>query len=382
MKRLGELDALRGIAACIVVLDHFSLVWMNDRHFTGGYRVINFVLSPLYAGHEAVMLFFLLSGFVLSLPFEAGRPQPYRVYAIRRVTRIYGPYLVALCLALTGAYFLHGRLQDVPGLANQWSQPPSRRLILDHVAFLGEYDTSQFNTVIWSLIHEMRISILFPFLWLLTKKIGNTYSFVLAGGLSLLSILLEHGTVVTLSSWRTTPHYAAFFVIGILLARNYVRLVQPVRLVAPLLAIASFLLFFKGAKPVATLMANSADPNTMAIAEEWVVLAGAAGFVLLAISTRSALTSRVPLFLGRISYSLYLIHVPILMVLTYVGGEMVPALQFPIYMALCLALSTLFCFYIEEPITQWGRRITGGGKQVERAVEPERPAYIAAASDV
>ena len=49
------------------------------------------------------MLFFLLSGFVLSVPYLRGKGQAYPVYLIRRILRIYAPYLAALALAVAGA---------------------------------------------------------------------------------------------------------------------------------------------------------------------------------------------------------------------------------------------------------------------------------------
>ena len=100
-----ELDSLRGLAAITVLNGHYlNLFKVKQGPFVGlGEKVELAHKTPLFAlmaGHESVMLFFVLSGFVLSLPFLNGRTVNYGSYAIRRTFRIYVPYLAALALAL------------------------------------------------------------------------------------------------------------------------------------------------------------------------------------------------------------------------------------------------------------------------------------------
>ena len=69
--RFVELDALRGLAALIVVLHHLRLLWQGDVEPSS--RILRMLLTLLNpAGNGAVILFFVLSGFVLSLPAVAG----------------------------------------------------------------------------------------------------------------------------------------------------------------------------------------------------------------------------------------------------------------------------------------------------------------------
>src|SRR5882762_8330002 len=88
-----QLDALRGIAALMVVINHFVLVgplWWVTR-------------SPLRVvalGHEAVILFFILSGFVLTLQLNSSSRINYLDYLIKRICRIYLPYLAVLLAAI------------------------------------------------------------------------------------------------------------------------------------------------------------------------------------------------------------------------------------------------------------------------------------------
>ncbi len=57
-------------------------------------------LRLLIAGHQAVILFFLLSGFVLTLPYKKKTGLGYGPFLVKRVCRIYLPYLGALALAI------------------------------------------------------------------------------------------------------------------------------------------------------------------------------------------------------------------------------------------------------------------------------------------
>src|ERR1700752_5319544 len=90
--RYEEMDSLRGAAAMMVVLNHFFLA----SYPTGRSEdLVRFLADPLQNGPAAVILFFLLSGFVLSIPVWREKSQSYRVFLTRRVCRIYIPYLFA-----------------------------------------------------------------------------------------------------------------------------------------------------------------------------------------------------------------------------------------------------------------------------------------------
>ncbi|MGH9597467.1 MAG: acyltransferase family protein, partial [Edaphobacter sp.] len=108
-KHFGELDSLRGIAAVAVMFFHFHLLWEESPHHEWSEWLFMFPpLKFLIAGHAAVILFFLLSGFVLALPQIRGKKQRYAEYISKRVCRIYMPYLVALFLAVAFCWRFHG----------------------------------------------------------------------------------------------------------------------------------------------------------------------------------------------------------------------------------------------------------------------------------
>ena len=94
LQRYEELDSLRGLAALTVVFSHFMVVFNINYQDTYGMGLIQnwYKYSPIrlfWAGHEAVILFFILSGFVLTIPFLKNNPFSYKGYLVKRIFRIY-----------------------------------------------------------------------------------------------------------------------------------------------------------------------------------------------------------------------------------------------------------------------------------------------------
>src|SRR5258708_1451464 len=83
--RIGSLDALRGLAALTVVVQHVLSTYGTihswdiaaEQHQIGPFLATRTPLGIFYAGDAAVILFFTLSGFVLALPFLSGRGPTY-----------------------------------------------------------------------------------------------------------------------------------------------------------------------------------------------------------------------------------------------------------------------------------------------------------------
>jgi peptidoglycan/LPS O-acetylase OafA/YrhL len=83
-KHLDKLDAIRGFAAVYVVFYHF---------FGQAKLLPNIVEKVIFSfGQEAVILFFLLSGFVIYVSVERSSKITFSSYFIKRFIRIYFPY--------------------------------------------------------------------------------------------------------------------------------------------------------------------------------------------------------------------------------------------------------------------------------------------------
>ena len=365
-RRFYELDSLRGLAALTVVFHHFSrLCSPQITHI-----IDRSPLRLLVAGHQAVILFFLLSGFVLTLPYKKRGSLNYGPFLLKRVCRIYLPYLGALALAiLCDLHFSDHAHYDNYWINWTWSAPVTTHLVVQHILFLGNYDWSQFNTAFWSLVYEMRISLVFPFIAIAVLRFRTIWLLLAAAVLSLsffpLAILFS--SVLHLSSHDAainttlTLHYAAFFIIGSVTAnhlhainRCYARLTT---LQAAIIAIVALTLYgFSNASGITQHFSIPADLF------DWGTAAGATMFIIFAMNSRpfhSFLTSRTIHHLGQISYSLYLIHATILFTLIHTLWGRVPlGILLAIYLTVTLAVTEIFYRLIERPTMLLGRRLT------------------------
>ena len=354
--RFKELDALRGLAACTVVFNHFynlhearNWPFIVQLLFRGFFRF-------MVAGHEAVVLFFVLSGFVLTLPFLKLSKPLYTSFLVKRICRIHLPYLGGLGLAVLGDLLFHNSVPSLsPWFQMMWSLPLTWNLVLQHVALIGFFNEVQLNTAFWSLVVEMRISIVFPFLMQSLSGVRTPKTILLAGSAALLLIAIPlKARSNDLSSVMDTIGYGGCFVIGSLLARShglcsklYLRLPRFTRLLlwVGILAVWSFVGIISS-KPMLLGLYNmiltiaSTCIIVIAMTEPWV---------------RTVLLHRIPQYLGRISYSVYLIHVTVLLSLVHaLYGRYSLLALLPIYIALTFMLGAVFHTWVEEPCTQLG----------------------------
>ncbi|KQT46809.1 hypothetical protein ASG52_14005 [Methylobacterium sp. Leaf456] len=171
MERLSQLDALRGVAALSVVLGHLYLAY-NGSEAGWVYRT---ALSPFVSGTMAVVLFFVLSGFVLSLPYAAGRGRSYPAFAVGRLIRLYPPVIVFVLISAAIGYLIHGQ-PSPDGLRRafrMWDEQVSWLNVAAHLLALGfPADSIRLNPPIWSLIVEIRASLAFPLLFLIVVRFG------------------------------------------------------------------------------------------------------------------------------------------------------------------------------------------------------------------
>lgn len=222
MRHYSELDSLRGIAAFIVMLAHCTIVGFYNQ--SSLWFVLNDTpLRFFWSGHQSVIFFFILSGFVLSLPFIEKKDITYSGFMIKRICRIYIPYVFAICSAvIIRVYF---SWNSVVGFETYkfWSTPITSDIILKHLYFIGVYNYTAFDTAMWSLVHEMRISIIFPIVLAILLRRGFKTSLGTALCLSAFASIIEYWLVPHvkhLGNFHETLHYLSLFIIGSLLAES------------------------------------------------------------------------------------------------------------------------------------------------------------------
>jgi peptidoglycan/LPS O-acetylase OafA/YrhL len=351
VRRLAELDALRGIAALSVVLWHF---------FCATYTLPTvWVIYWISRGDGAVVLFFLLSGFVLSLPFLRGQAPTYPAFIIRRVCRIYVPYLAGISLSILVITFIavSKKTELSPWFNQSCGIPFNGRIALEHVFLIGNIHSNTYNNAIWSLIQEMRVSLLFPLLFWAISRNKVITNLVLCGVLSGISELNTRFGLETNNGYQAgyffTLHIAALFIIGIMLAQYRETLVRRYRKI-PAAAKALGLLFALG-------LYRFSMESQIVFLRDYGSAVGGAVFVVYALgSDRISAILRKPLFtfLGNISYAMYLNHMS---VIYFVLSLCYPVLSlWPLCLAI-IAMTLLISFpfwrYIERPSISLGRHL-------------------------
>lgn len=338
--RLVELDSLRGLAALVVVLHHAYLTLPSVPPALA-WLLAETPLRPLATGRQAVVFFFVLSGFVLTRALaaqEARRPGSvlsvagWWHFALQRAFRLGLPVMASLLLsALLQRLVWHGPLPEgTPHLlaGAAWSAPWSWGGLLEQGMLLSHGDGFQLNPVLWSLVHEWRIALLLPL------------ALLFRGRLALLMALAMLGAAVARMAGMPEGHIS----LGESLGRTFA-------------ASAGFLPAFAAGAALALrppllldgtqrLAAGIAVVVMAAAAHDYGVIAGSVLLILLA-QHEGALARilRRPglLRLGRISFSLYLAHMPVLLTLTHAlrdqaGPLAIAALAVPLSFPLALAL--------------------------------------------
>ena len=370
--RYIELDSLRGLAAGTVVLHHLSYVF----HTTQTFKILDHSpLRVLGAGHEAVILFFLLSGFVLSVPFSRPDAPGYLAYIVKRICRIYLPYLAAVGLALLGAHFLYTLVPTGNNwIDGTWSQRPTPRLVLQHLILLKQFDYAQLNTAFWSLVFEARISIIFPALWWIANRFRHTVILPAAFAITMLCAALSE-RLGHPDFWLTFL-YSAFFLVGIVLFKRLPAISARLRRVGPTvrgLLIANMLLCFYLPETMRFPLGRIHGLVTMQMyLREWVILAGASGCMIAALewqAFRHLLHRPALLRLGQISFSMYLVHGTLLFALIRAFHDRLNIFWLaPVYLIGTYLAAEAFHFCVERPSIALGRHMA---KRLSRTRAPK-----------
>lgn len=364
-QRYPELDALRGLAALTVVFFHgLNLtVWGSGTIHNKEWFSEVFLRSPLAivnAGHQAVILFFVLSGYVLSLPYLSHSNVSYPRFIIRRICRLYLPYLLAIFMGISMRLtFARG---DISGL---WSGVLNWSVLWRHLLLIDSLNQNSIDPVIWSLVQEMRVSLFFPLLLLAVKR--WSWKPVLAAGflVSCFGIALHgmHQQVDFFTNYYDTLHYVLMFIVGALLAKYRHELksnIQSLPMHLKLVWVVAAFVLYTYSSTIATELAGH---NLFAYyAADWLTTIGAVIWIILSISVKQisiALRKRPLVFVGRISYSVYLHH--LLWFLTWIS---ISWGRWPIYIIWALTISCTLCsavlayYLVERPAIQLGRFLT------------------------
>jgi peptidoglycan/LPS O-acetylase OafA/YrhL len=369
MQRISHLDSLRGAAALVVLFQHVYLCVPEHVRDVAAPRGPTDLANPwvllrwtpahlAISGQAAVILFFVLSGFVLSPMVE--RWHGFRRYAARRWARIWLPFAIAILAAAWLCATLGGLPipESSAWLAASWADSPSWQLIGAHLAMAGTDWADGLDNPVWSLVVEMRLSLLFPLLFLAVRWQPVP---------TLASLTVLYPVLSSWAAWRNGNYaqpndvatsllwsscYAVFFGAGAamylsreVIDRAWNRL--PRTVAAALTVIGLTLLSVPavhGQNIAFEITAGGGAVLTMAAA-------------LASPSVRHLLALPPLRWLGAVSYSLYLTHVVVLLTVAHAIGGPAPV-WWPVGAALlALPVAAAFHYFVEDPALRLSRRL-------------------------
>lgn len=390
--RLPALEGLRGLAALVVVVHHSLLATLpllagpygvgpGPLRGTLQWWLTYSPLHVLWGGGEAVVVFFVLSGFVLSLPSaRGGRGVRALSYYPSRFVRLYLPVWGALVFAalLHVAVIAGG---PASGEGDWWLSAFHERLSLQAVredAGLLSVHTGHMALlpVLWSLRWEVLFSLALPPLLAVAVRALRT---------RLACALLMSACAAALL-WHGSSEYLLElppFVLGVALAFRHADIARLARALARRTWWSAPAQLLLGAACVCALSADwwlvRSSPERQTGIAALLVATGAALTVVAALTLgpfESFLCSRAMAWTGRRSYSLYLIHCPIVVALAIATGVLFSPAYLLAAVALSLAAAAAFHRLVEAPAHRFARRIAhaaGGTPDAEVGAAQLRP---------
>lgn len=354
MRRLDYLDSVRGLAAFSVIVYHFiGWRWADTLNYKLG--------SMIFNGSDAVSLFFVLSGLVLSWKyFEPDTSLPidglhFRRYVVNRVVRLYLPFLVALA----GYYLGSHRHEPLGQLATEFATNKTRWLE-EALLIRGKHDL---YIPAWTLEVEMAASLFVPFLVLLLRYDRQLFGFAVVGIVVLGSPMVFWGLFHFCLGIGLTYYFRRIAAYDARRAPWYRYRYGLYGLVFGLFSLRHILRIFP--------LGESGNYWLGLLRLDIFHFTGVAAALLLAYVINSprlqrVLVSRPLLFLGRISYSVYLLHW--LFVVLVMDHWDALAARFPsppvafgalllLVVASTLAAATVFNILVERPAIRLGRRL-------------------------
>lgn len=360
--RLIELDGLRGLAAVVVVIHHCLLTvpafarigaWPGVVPEEPAARILTQTpLHLLWAGHEAVLVFFVLSGTALVYPVARRHAQRRRFdwidYVPRRIVRLWLPAAASTALAVALMVLVPRSTAASLGPWMTQAHPAglSARHLLLELALQPRY--AYRNTVLWSLHAEAVFSFLLPLVVLVVALAARARAWWLPAAACL--------AVPAVTGDTRTLVYVPIFVLGATVGWRWGHLgtIAPERPApwATPAALACLVLITIGwwpglEGPVAGRLAAAVSLAAVAALVALAVRAGA---------LRGVLRSRAVQYLGALSFSLYLVHEPVIVATRLLMASWSPWLVAPVAVAVTAPLTWLFRRYVEAPSHRLSRR--------------------------
>jgi peptidoglycan/LPS O-acetylase OafA/YrhL len=344
-KQIPELQSLRGIAAAVVLFHHASFLFITGQSF-------HFWSEAIFNAHAAVMLFFVLSGYVLSGSLNKSRINLESVlnFCISRAFRIFPEIWAASMIAGLYLLFVHRSLPTVgesAWYARYFTSPPGIAGITKAFCCAG----NALVPPMWSVRVELVASAASPFIVLAVRRGFGPF-------------LLATSATLALAAGSTSLVYLLSFTLGVMASEFQGQIGKRIASWWTLLAATLLTLGFRLLSP-----AWRFDANYHALAPMLVESAASALLIMSIVARAPAfLRSTALTRLGDLSYSLYLIHFAVMSALAKgigllpYSGDVQAVILIASTFGATLPLAHLSYEWIERPGISIGKRFLAGLK--------------------
>lgn len=343
-QRLPGLDWIRGAAALWVLFYHVDITLQKSKYF--GLPPLSLITS---VGYRGVELFFLLSGFVMARMYDARSHRSWNdaaAFGSRRLLRILPAYLVVFLPLFTLAAW--------KGVGAPLTAPVDMQLFLWNAFLLPRDDLTTYIPVsAWTLTHELMFYALFLFAFVSWRLFVALIS--LWAALCLVCVVFG----IKLENWQMqTSGFNVYFLLGIICSR-VAALLRGWRAGLSLLAIACLTLaiLLEGGRLAGWGEALVSAQLAYALAFFLVICVFGGEHLRL-----PKPVERVANYLGRISYGVYLVNYPVVVVVAITGkalglSNQVTLVSSVAAMALTIVTADVIYRYVERPSIAFGKRL-------------------------
>ncbi|WP_215114274.1 acyltransferase [Exiguobacterium sp. s70] len=320
--RLLELDALRGLAALAVVIFHYTTRY-NELY---GYE--NKLSFELAYGHYGVQLFFIISGFVIFMTVQY--IPTLKDFILKRAFRLYPAYVIAVVIT-----FLIIKIFGLPG-----REVSNIEALANLTMFQGFIGIPHVDGAYWSLQIELTFYLLVGFvifLGLSNKYLMLSYIWLTASIFTKVLSFYSDGIVVKILEHLLISNYSHLFILGIIFYAFRSSLKTDFNhYVIFLICIFYEIIFFSTVNNLFTI--------------SFVLI-----FVLLINNKLTFLRFKPLVYLGTISYSLYVIHQNIgYVILNFLNSNnMSNEFFLVIPLIISIFLATFITYFIEKPLLKF-----------------------------
>lgn len=354
MKRLYFIDSLRGIASLFVVLFHLIDPIFSNIHISLSETYlenIKIVARCIFNGSDWVSFFFVLSGFSLSLSYLKNKEEiNLKSFILKRIFRIYPLYLVVLFVS----FILFNNGTSVISLLSQ--------------SLLFNFKNDLVITS-WSLSVELIGSLLMPLFIIVYRNNKKTFYY-----LTIISFLFYNGIGMSQNAFFG---FTVNFLMGIILSHFYsenkIEIPKKIKyyLIPFIIFSFSFRWFIDFFPKIKYIIKDFTDFMNMDFHQFFYFISSIGSFALIYMTLSSLksqlfLSNRILIYIGKISFSIYLTHfliiklfyIKILGLFVLVNNEyLIVFISVFVLLLFVILISSLTYFLIEKPFIDLSNKI-------------------------